>query len=538
MADYSSSSPPIPPGSLPQPGISRRNGRVAIPTDTIKKTISYVGFGDTATLGGTAGSQKVLDLATSGTTYGASITPSKVRVINEGRTSVIAMFMYEEYSGEVASDNSRALQALIKPGESFEPPIQAIINVVGAGDTQMLEGTAISNVAPNAAELVVSGATVDASYGAFHSSTSSTRVNITEYTSAVNCGANLFRVGDLIRCQNEILEVTGTGDKSDLENNYLDVIRGVHGSDAATHADTLSLDFTFFNAYHDYDKYTVAQTDNNGKFKCNNFFGYGRTATGECGITPSSVCLKFYTQGYQELGMSGISSSTESGLAASTIYGFDITVDGSGLVDANSMRFTTSTNTKFGGSDGVIRKIQDVFDTLYYTAGNLLGEKVTVSIVNGDIRFTSGQRLSASAILLATGSVGMDTATTPFGVGRIPAIGSIMAAIPAKLPDDVVYDRITYATTPNTGVLSYDDAYGNLVGGGITRGTINYETGEIDFRGPANAEFVITALYNSPFSGKIKSKGGDAIEAINSLQAIHANTTNQKHTAKLRIELY
>jgi len=521
-------------------GISRRNGRALTPTDIIKKTISYVAFGDTAILGA-VGSQKVLDLATSATTYGASITPKKVRVINEGKTSVVAMFIYEEYTGELASGDASSLQALIKPGEAFEPPIQAIINTVGTtgpADTQMLEGTAISNVVPHADRFVASGATVDDANGTFHSDADITRLFIEEYTSATNCGANLFRIGDLIRVDNEILEVTAIGDKSNLANNYLDVIRGAYGTTPVIHVDGKALNLPFFNAYHDFDKYTVAQTDNNGKFKSNNFFGYGRTATGECGITPSSVCLKFYAPGYQELGMSGITSSTESGLATSTIYGFDITVDGSGLVDSNSMRFTTSSNTKFGGSDGVIRKIQDVLDTLYYTSGNLLEEKVTVSIVNGDIRFTSGQRLSTSAILLATGSVGMDTAITPFGVGRIPAIGEIMKPILAKLPDDVVYDRITYATSPNAGALSYDDAYGNLVGGAITGGTINYETGAVDFRGPSNAEFVITALYNSPFSGKIKSKGGDAMEAINSLQAIHANTTNQKHKAKLRIELY
>ena len=348
--------------------------------------------------------------------------------------------------------------------------------------------------------------------------------------------ANFFYVGDLIRIENEIMEVTA------ISGDTLTVIRGAFGSTVGDYSDDKPIRFPFFNAYSNFTAatggYDTAQTNGSGHFKAMNFFGYGRAELEVKGLVAGSISGKFYSAGYQELGMSGITSSTNSGLAASTEYGFDITVDGSGLVDSNSMRFTTSSNTKFGGSDGVIRKIQDVLDTLYYTSGNLLEEKVTVSIVNGDIRFTSGQRLSTSAILLATGSVGMDTAITPFGVGRIPAIGEIMKPILAKLPDDVVYDRITYATSPNAGALSYDDAYGNLVGGAITGGTINYETGAVDFRGPSNAEFVITALYNSPFSGKIKSKGGDAMEAINSLQAIHANTTNQKHKAKLRIELY
>ena len=86
--------------------------------------------------------------------------------------------------------------------------------------------------------------------------------------------------------------------------------------------------------------------------------------------------------------MSGITSSTESGLAASTAYAFDIAVDGG---SDYTLSFTTSTNTKFGGSDGVIRKIQDALDAGFYASGNLFEKKVTVAIVDGDIRFTSGQ---------------------------------------------------------------------------------------------------------------------------------------------------
>ena len=134
--------------------------------------------------------------------------------------------------------------------------------------------------------------------------------------------------------------------------------------------------------------------------------------------------MKFYNNGYQELGMSGITPNTESGLAASTAYAFNITVDG-GSVFA-SLSFTTdASNTKFGGNNGVLSKIQSALDTQFYTAGNLFEKGVTVSIVNGDIRFASTNRTRASAILLAAPSSG----TTPFGVGRITAIGSVESAL-------------------------------------------------------------------------------------------------------------
>ena len=298
------------------------------------------------------------------------------------------------------------------------------------------------------------------------------------------------------------------------------------GTTAASHGDGETLRIQFSNDYADFDKYSTSQTDASGRFKATNFFGYGRYAAQEAaGIVAGSISGKFYSAGYQELGLSGITSSTESGLAASTEYGFDITVDGSGLIDSDDLKFTTSANTKFGGSDGVLRKIQDIFDTLYYTAasgstGSLIGEKVTVSIVNGDIRFTSGQRLSTSAILLAAPSGGE---TTPFGVGRMPAIGDVQAAVAARLPDDTIQDRKTGASSPNKGAFFYDDGRGNI--SGACSGTINYESGAIDLSGcPPNANFVVSANYGAAHAGGNKFEAAYA----NSIMQIQARSTNAK----------
>ena len=245
------------------------------------------------------------------------------------------------------------------------------------------------------------------------------------------------------------------------------------------------------------------------------------------------MAIKFYDVGYQSLGLSGITSSTNTGLTASTEYGFDITVNGSGLLDSDTMKFTTdSSNLNFGGTNGVISKIQAVFNEQFYTTGSaIFEERVTVAIRNGDIVFISGSRLSTSAILLAAPSEGE---TTPFGVGRIPAIGNISSPVAARLPDDVTYDRITYEQIPNTNKFGYDDGKGNLFG--MCTGTINYETGAISLGAcPANAEFVYSVLHKSAFSGRATESTDDR---INTLTDLYANTPSQKWNGSVNVKTW
>ena len=329
----------------------------------------------------------------------------------------------------------------------------------------------------------------------------------------VDAGAFFF-VGDIIRVENEVMEVTS------ISGDTLTVIRGAYGSSAASHSDDVALRYSFFNAYADYDKYSVAQSDASGRFKCSNFFGYARSEGVADGLVAGSLCGKFYSQGYQELGLSGVASSTESGLTASTAYKIDITVDGGSLFQ--DLTFTLSTNTKFGGSDGVLRKIQDAFDVQYYTAGNLFEKRVTVGIVNGDVRFTSGSHLSTSAILLAdTGDAGsfLDAAAN----GRIPIAGDIEAPVAARLPEDVVYDKATGVRSENLSALFYDDGKGNI--SGACSGTINYKTGAINLTGcPPNGEFVVSVAYGSAHSGENRYAAVDG----NSISKISGRSANSK----------
>ena len=475
-----------------------------------------------------------INVLTVSTTKGAN-TVSNIKalcVYNQGTVGAELQFIVQDWLDNSNTDEKnsvdlgpgsatvyRYITILLPAGEFIYLPNGRLISY--AEDASGANATSVSNVAPNSNEYTDSTADVDtATDGAIASGTTTTTLYLEDGHS------KFFKTGDLIRLENEICEVTAVGTGADLANSTLTIIRGTHGSTAATHADDVPVRFPFFNAYNNYNKYSVAQTNKNGKFKALNFFGYGRTGDAIAdGLVPGSVCFKFYNSGYQELGLSGITANTNTGLAASTAYKFNITADG-GSVFVDFSFTTDSSNLNFGGKNGVLSKIQDALDTQYYTAGNLFEKRVTIGIVNGDVRVTSGSHLSTSAILLAAPGSG----TTPFGVGRITAIGSIESAVAARLPEDTLFDRVTDEERPNIGSIMYDDGNGNLVGAGT--GTINYETGAVDFTAPVNAEFVVSATYLSAQSG-----GTDVstTNGYNHITSVGARSTNSKLNAKVKV---
>ena len=450
---------------------------------------------------------------------------------NTGNHPAFAILAYRLWTDATTmSGTTYHLNCLLKPGEEMYVPDTPV--VIADETIEQLAGTAVTSSTPSVTANFAysdSGTTIDDA--TFEDADTSITVD----------DGDFFRVNDLIQLgindttatKIEICRITA------ISTDLLTLERALFGTtvndkDAQTNAtsgvvDNAKVYFPFFNAYHDYNKYTVVQTDSNGKFKATNFFGEGRAATHLQGLTPGSVAIKFYNQGYQNLGLSGITSGTNSGLTASTEYKLDITVDGGTLFQDLSIT-TDSSNLNFGGTNGVISKIQAALDTQYYTAGNLFEKRVTVGIVNGDIRFTSGSHLSTSAILLAdTGDSGsfIDAAAN----GRIPASGNIPSAVAARLPDDTLYDRVTYATSPNEGAFLFDDGNGRLWG--VGSGTINYETGAIDMTGcPPNAEFVYSCLHTSAFSGR--QNATDSAK-MNSLKAIYGNMPNQKGTGQLTV---
>ena len=473
-------------------------------------------------------------LSVSGTKGTATVPSIKAFcVYNTGDVPAEIQFVFQEWKNNSNVDDANAVDTgggstnlryvtmVLPAGDFFYLPHGRLIGY--NADASAANATTIENTAPNSNMYVDSTADLD------HATSATMGSDATHTTLNLEDGhSKFFKVGDLIRIENEICEVTAVGTGADLANSTCTIKRGLFGSTAATHADDVAIRLPFFNITADFDKFSVSQTDKNGVFHAKNFFGYGRTGDAiSDGIQAGSIGIKFYSAGYQELGLSGITANTNSGLVASTAYAFDIAVDGG---SDYTLSFTTdSSNLNFGGKNGIVNKIQDVLNAAYYTAGNLFEKKVTVGIVNGDIRFTSGQHLSGSAIAVSAPASG----TTPFGVGRFTAVGDIEAAVAAKVPDDTIYDRNTYDASPNKAAFMYDDGQGNLKGAGS--GSINYETGEIRFTSLPNAEFVLNLIHKSAHAGGVNS---DTASGKNTIQTIGARSINPKLNTTVKILAY
>ena len=358
---------------------------------------------------------------------------------------------------------------------------------------------------------------------------------------------SFFNVGDLI----QLGSTTGTtvsnieiARVASITNSTIMVLeRGLYGSitadkDAQTDATNgavvnAKVYLPWFNTQEDYDKYHddanalgIAQTNSTGRYTAQNLFGYGKTSDGVAdGIVKGSLAFKFYNAGYQEVGLSGITPSTHSGLTASTTYYFKIAVDGG---SAYEVAFATDAeNLNFGGNNGIISKIQAILDAQYYTEGNLYEKGVSLGIVGGDLRFTSHNRTRNSAIALTAGTSGSANVDELFDgtniIARFPA--SAEKAVAAKLPDDVIYNKAYNIDKSNKSIFAYDDGKGNILG--AATGTINYATGAIDIQGPANAEIVASFNYDSAHSGGLTQN--------NTIKTISARSLNSKIDAEVEI---
>ena len=401
-------------------------------------------------------------------------------------------------------------------------------------DASAANATSVDNIAPNSNMYVVSGGHTTEGFADDNDTT------ISFDDGSAGAANKLFKPNDLIRLDDEICRVTSIvdtdGDGAYTPANFI-VERGVHGSTKADHTNNTAIRFPFFNTTGSFTAatggYDTPQTDATGKFHCMNFFGYGRNLTGVAdGIVPGSIAIKFYEPGYQELGLSGITHGTSTGLVAGRTYYIKVSVDGSTPEEISVT--IDSANTTFGGKTGLLSKLQIALNAEFSdTTSNLFEKRCTVALIGGDIRFTSGQRLSTSAIALTAGTTGSATNEEFLAIqnGRIPALAKIETAVEGKLADDVVYDRETYDSSPNTSKFLIDNGRTQLIGS-IGNGTINYETGELVLTScPPNSHFVISATYNSAHSGgtKLTTNGHNIISQIG------ARCVNQKTNTSIRL---
>ena len=374
-----------------------------------------------------------------------------------------------------------------------------------------------------------------------------------------NGHSKFFKAGDLVRIDNEIMELESVGTGADLANSTAVVKRGLLGSTIAVHADDVAINYFFGNEYLSFDN-GKCMSDKQGRFKQRGaFFGKARTSdTYVDGLVPGSVAIgPFYTEGgYLDWGLSGITANTETGLVASTTYTFHIVVDefNNGGIDSTSsetaIAFTTdaSDTTFAGSSNAVLPKIQAVLDTQYYTTSSgLNGKKVKIFIHNGDVRVQSMSNHSETIVGIANVS-----GTTPFGVGAFPALAS---SVPDLLgsehgggtTDDIVYgpkstlsqenitDPVTGISKLNEKAFILDDGQGNLRYLDQIVGKIDYEKGHCDWQIASlpEAEFKVYGQSNSAHSGGVSYSA----LATNVLATIRARSINPIKNATLEVKV-
>ena len=524
------------------------------PVQSVTKSVAYVA--------GSADSNQVLSIsATDSSSAVKTVIPKRVEVTNTGNVPVIIIAKYESYSDEDTDAGVSALHTMLMPNETMQPPVRGIIptaNHLRALDGTVVDFTTTLGDGSNAMSDFESDSGDNVASGEINNTTDPVVFEIDN-------GHEKYRVGDYLRIENELIRVEGTYDDnpttSTVADNHIVVSRGHFGSTNAAHSGTPDIMFPCTNELYDFDRALqgssqLVSTDGLGRFKLSNFFGYGRkdaTADNETfGVVAGSVAFRFYSKAYQDVMMGGsgadggtgvsnipITASTSSKLTTGTAYAFNLTIDDS---SATTVSFTTDTSTVlFGGSLGVIKKINDAIETATRTAGNgLFGYGCTVSIVNGALRFESHSNLSphdgtnGSKILLADAGSGTNVFSGSAGI--FPDIAMVNAPVAPAIQPVSVYDPLTYQKTPNMDAICYDNGQGQLMWKGDVVGEINYETGAFNLHisDMPNAEFEIQVAHDTPFAGKIDADKEDT----STMSALHANVINKNVTAEIKVDVF
>jgi len=486
--------------------------------------------------------QTVVDLASLNNTGGFS-APKSVYLENVSNTVLAISWHLQSYTSDTMGSGNAYPQMFLAAGDWMYLPTTRMID---HADLDLSEGTLKGDTVPDASLKVATAETITTGTGSIINDDTNTKVYLSTFTNTTRNGTYRFRLGDYIQIASEIMRVVEIGDGSDIDNTYLIVERGVAGSTAsASHADGDDIYYPFFNDYADYDKIAYASTDSGGRYKANNFFGLGRKdRSGTNGILPGSVYIKMVDElGYQELGVANMNDNTDSGLTAGDTYYFKITADGTSP-STNEVSFTVDSSvTTLGGSNGVLAKMNEAIKLAQSTdSHDLLDKNVSVSIINGDIRFTSHTRLSTSTInstiTLGAGASGADADHNLFAKqnGVFPSIGMADNNRIARKSNTYLYNTI-YESTPNLSGVIYDNGKGELISGSIVVGTINYETGAFNMETSYyNSSFTYNCMHSSGMSGSINPQTTESSEK-NSIIEINARCTNPYLYGKLKIRI-
>ena len=442
------------------------------------------------------------------------------------------------------------IHMVLNAGEFFYFPNIIMFNS-GTTNTSAAVNTELDNQVPATAMYVDSGVNLDANFEDSEVGLQVADIAPFEVGDLVQVGIN-----DTTATRIEVMEIIAITDDSGSDQDAAGILRvkralyGTSKADKDSQTDSTNgavsganVHFPIFNQYYEYNtalsgSSQLVMTDGQGRFKISNFFGYGRSAASydsAQGIVSGSVAIKFYESAYAEVHFQKpITASTDSKLTVNTAYAFDLTLDDS---SATNISFTASSNTTFGGSDGIVRLMQDSINTAF--EGTSFG--CTVSITDGALRFTSNSHMAAhdgtngSKVLIEDASSGTDLFSG--SVGIMPNDTAFPAPVEPVLPDDIVINRADNTTYPNEDAFMYDDGHGNLIYQGDKVGRINYLTGACEWAIPSlpYAQFVINAYYDSALSGGVKiltSVGGNNDTGISFFAG---RSMNSKVNAKLGV---
>jgi len=260
-----------------------------------------------------------------------------------------------------------------------------------------------------------------------------------------------------------------------------------------------------------------------GKANYDNDSGGGGTAgtyVATDGIIPGTIRVQFYAPAFQEFNATGnglkpFTASSSSLLTANTAYAFQINVNGTG---ATNISFTTDTSDVTWGNPnagtGVLYKIQAALDAAE--------KECDVSLVRGNLRFTSRSRNStSSAIAITAPSSGTDFRDS--GILANGLIATTAVSVMSQSDSDIMFDD-------GQGNLSR----GNGGTGWCSYGIVGSDTGvkcSIYITGaPANSSVKLSWLYGSTQGGNLDSATPtDDEEETNCLLAVYARA-NSFHT--------
>jgi len=342
-------------------------------------------------------------------------------------------------------------------------------------------------------------------------------------TIALDGAGAKFRAGDYIFFD------TSTSDAMrvvSVSSNTLTVERNVLGYTAQTIPDNTDVYMYAGSHLHDKgtedDSGTNIRTDAQGRFKgqllgASGVVPRGTGATDVAGgIVAGSVVIQFPEHGgYQNLGVA-VGSTDSTGLAVSTAYEFRIT---DSLGTTADIAFTTDSSDVSWGK--VIELINQAF-----VDANL---DYTVGIVNGDVRFSAKKWIDGDSITLVDPSSG----TEPWAVGNVPDTAAHETPIKTRFPSLRITDVQSGKSVKNTKNMLVDDGNGNLVGE-VGSGTIDYDTGIVDFTGLYRAEFKTSFNYASAHAG-IPTR---ASNKSNMVKLIAARSTNGYKNGELTLICY